>query len=281
MELINETSLPAALFRGTLMDDARMLGFVVAKATYTVGPSGEVAPDATAPIPIAANVAERPPPALPPDNVPWKRGVDVFVLGRACAPHGKPARSVDVEVRVGASSRRAVVFGDRRWEGSGGAPTIGEPEPFVELPLDWEHAYGGMARVRGAEVPNAYNAAGAGYLLDRAEAPGTKLPNVEDPDARIRAWDDAPIPLAFGVVPLDSQFLAEDMLDVDRATGKAAFRRVSFNRAHPKLRLDAVRAADAVAISGMTPALPLAFRVPLRPLTALVWLEDRRYAFPL
>lgn len=281
MDFINETKLEAELFRSLLAEDEAMLGVVVAKATYRVSPEGEAILDTEAPFPIAKESAVHPFGEIPTDMVPWKRGVDVFVLGNACAPGLEPAPTATASVRIGAFSRQATILGDRTFIRMGGGIVISDPRPFTKIPLTLEYAYGGKAKARGTAIPNGYNPLGKGFILDEAEAPGTSLPNIEDPDAPLQRWTDQPIPFTFTPVPLASQYRSDDMLVTDPTTGEVAMHEVSFNSAHPKLRLAALNAGDEVEITGMTPNEPLRFTLPCSRLDAHVWLNDRHYAFPL
>ena len=61
--------------------------------------------------------------------------------GRCFAPRQAPVGAVGVRLKVGEGDvdKRLAVVGDREWRG--GVPT--NPTPFVEMPIDWRHAFGG------------------------------------------------------------------------------------------------------------------------------------------
>jgi hypothetical protein len=281
MDFINETQLQAELFRSLLAEDETMLGVVVAKATYRISPASEAILDTETPFSVAKESTQHPLGEMPTDMVPWKRGVDLFVLGHSYAPGLKPTTTATASVRVGTFSQQAMILGDRSFIRMSGGIVISDPKPFVKVPLTLEHAYGGKAKARGSVIQNEYNPVGQGFILDEAEAPGTTLPNIEDPATPIHSWNDRPVPFTFTPVPLASKYRADDMLATDPATEEMSMREVSFNSAHPKLRLPALNAGVDVEITGMTPKDPLRFTLPHLRLDAHVWLNDRHFAFPL
>ena len=125
-----------------------------------------------------------------------KQATDVVVLGAARGGPGV-CRS-EVSVKVGAVFKRVAVFGRRAvtWN-SDGQPCIHAPEPFDEIPLNAEHAYGGldwrvkpedadnplMAALLQSDHPGLYprNPFGKGYLVVPGEVPEMEMPNLEDP----------------------------------------------------------------------------------------------------
>lgn len=146
-----------------------------------------------------------------PDVVGFKTGTDVVVQGSARPP--RPVTSMLVAVEVVRRRHEAAVFGKRVCEFPGGRLGFSAPQPFSELPLRYELAYGGrdlayeaavMAEVRrtvpadkmrralpsaegmvGQIHPLMYprNRFGMGWVLDqRAEAiAGRELPHLERP----------------------------------------------------------------------------------------------------
>lgn len=104
------------------------------------------------------------------DYKPFKKWVDVFVVGDAMAPHGLPTETFDVSVRVGAVERALRVIGPRfatwRKQKKGSkkkrppfvAPTISDPLPIAKVPLRFEYAFGGTSRYIPEDM-EAYEAA--------------------------------------------------------------------------------------------------------------------------
>ncbi|PRQ10247.1 DUF2169 family type VI secretion system accessory protein [Enhygromyxa salina] len=71
-------------------------------------------------------------------GVPKSRG-EYLVDGFAHSPGGAPQPAVPIRVRVGALEKTLNVYGDRYWRGT--TPT--EPQPFSQMRLGWDRAYGG------------------------------------------------------------------------------------------------------------------------------------------
>lgn len=100
------------------------------------------------------------------DLAPMKPRCDVVVIGAAHSPTGEPARRVDVTLRIERLreipapvsaepgvllEHRLAVHGARSFERRGGGWALTEPEPFTELPLRYEHAFGGELKVHDGE----------------------------------------------------------------------------------------------------------------------------------
>lgn len=121
-------------------------------------------------------------------GMPKSRG-EWLVAGRACSPNAQPTAALRVRVKLGASREKVLrVVGDRYWD-----PVTGSPSniaPFTEMPIDWAHAFGGPKEPRNplgkGHKPVAVNGAELQWL-----------PNVEAPDAPVRAPGDAPEPVGF------------------------------------------------------------------------------------
>jgi len=125
-----------------------------------------------------------------------KPHAEVLCAGHACAPGGKPTPAVKVRLRCGPVDKTLNVFGDREWErGNDGVLRLSQAKPFVTMPLDWKHAFG------GPEFKD--NPLGKG--IEAVTRPdGTQvipLPNVEG-QTLIGAPTDRPAPASFGPVDL-------------------------------------------------------------------------------
>lgn len=139
------------------------------------------------------------------DYWPYKEKSDVAVLGSAFAPDGKPVKAMQVSAQIGSVAKRVQVFGKRMVEWAGGEVAWIPPgEPFTEVPLTNDNAYGGIDfRVkpwrpgetpgypwgREADHPGMYprNPMGKGYLVVPGEVPDFEMPNLEDPDDLLTA----------------------------------------------------------------------------------------------
>jgi uncharacterized protein YjbI with pentapeptide repeats len=120
---------------------------------------------------------------------------EVLVWGKCFSPDGRPTPASQVHFRMGAVEKGAYVFGDRHWNKTALGMTISDPEPFVEMPVTYERAFGGKSFER--------NPAGKGMdAVNSASGNEARpLPNIEDPKHLIGSPGDRPEPRGFG--PLD------------------------------------------------------------------------------
>jgi hypothetical protein len=132
------------------------------------------------------------------DLVLTKRSTDVIASGHAHAPPGTAVTQVDCGFRVGGLQKVVRVFGDRSW----GALGMSEPQLFQKMPLLYERAYGG--RDAQSATPEKdwdwRNPVGTGFAVASRHARGLALPNIEDPKALIKNWDDRPAPAGLGPI---------------------------------------------------------------------------------
>jgi len=118
---------------------------------------------------------------------PKKKG-EVLVLG-FCKGAGK--RVVPVRIKLGTIQKELLVFGNRYWVKKFGVWTKTEPEPFTEMEITWENAFGGPEYEK--------NPLGKGFAPIRTET-GEEiwpLPNIEYPDQLIVSPKDRPEPAGF------------------------------------------------------------------------------------
>jgi hypothetical protein len=164
-------------------------------------------------------------------------GTDVIVSAHAHSVDG-PVAAMDVSVAVHDLAaplrprlyKRLRVIGDRAvaLDPLTGAASFTAPQPFVEMPLSWDRAYGGRDdHARARHVPDEIdellgtddlyryprNDLGRGYTVspDHAALSALRLPNVEDPadlltPARLvlgalHEWPRSPVAAGFGAVP--------------------------------------------------------------------------------
>jgi hypothetical protein len=138
------------------------------------------------------------------DFAPEKPLAEVIVVGKAVATGGAPVKQLSVRLEVEGRAKDAIVFGERRWAREVGGLLVTEPVPFVEIPLTFERAFGGMDDTL---APNAIdceprNLVGVGFHSARpAELiDGSPLPNVERPSQRVRRPRECVEPIGFGVL---------------------------------------------------------------------------------
>ncbi len=173
-------------------------GLVIAKQTFSYA-SGRAEPAA----PKLLEHDIRDPdiqPRMPTGSDYWigKPAVDVVVKGMAFAPGGTPTYQMSVSVKVDRTEKSVMVTGDRvaRFD-TRGVCEFSRPEPFTQMPITWDNAYGGIDKrvpvdeqdpkyylVQAAvDHPGLYprNPFGKGYLVDARPNEEYPLPNVEDP----------------------------------------------------------------------------------------------------
>lgn len=239
---------------------------LIAKATFDLGTGSPVLAAAQAPLVSSPRYRGAPGAgSLERDAEigPLKAATDVLLLGHAHAAHAGATEAM-VELRVGPLHKRVQVFGDRRWARVGGRLQPGEPQPFEQMPLVWERAFGGPAFDR--------NPVGVGYVRNaQAHDPeGGPLPNLEDPGALLREPGDAPAPACFAFVsPIWTPRRAHAGT-FDETWELSRFPRlpVDFDqRFHGSAPADLqvagfLRGGEAVEIHGVSPRGPLRFSLP-------------------
>ena len=144
---------------------------------------------------------------------PYKPSTDVVVISRAYAPRGVPTTRMTVGVQVGDRKKTLVVTGNRQCRYRQAAlPEFTDPEPFVELEIRYERAYGGRDEKSLPDIPFLYprNFIGSGVVLRNVKesVDGLPLPNIEDPQDLIEPerlfieeperWHLQPLPQGFG-----------------------------------------------------------------------------------
>ncbi len=208
MNFINNTQLTAAPF--FLMDNtgAETL-LVVVKGTWTIGNDGTLTvADEQMPIlsePLYSGEPGQSSLICDTDIVLNKPGTDCVLIGHAWALHGGVPH-VDVSFAVGPVSRKARVFGDRKWMKSGsGAASISRVAPFEKIPLTWENAFGGADTSPQDPADHQFcleNPVGRGIMAGAAKINinGQLLPNIENPADLIQTPGQRPRPAGFGMI---------------------------------------------------------------------------------
>ena len=120
-----------------------------------------------------------------------KSQAEFLALGSFFSPQGKPVKGGKASVQLGTLYKELAVQGNRYWMKTlGGAWGIKGPEPFSEMPLDYQHGFGGD----GFEK----NPSGKGFTPVFTElGEEHPLPNVEYPKQLIGSPNDRPDPAGF------------------------------------------------------------------------------------
>jgi len=282
VKLDNRTWLEAELIFGAEQEVG--LGFaLLCKATYDIGEDGALSPALESQWPVHLRPLETAYGEFPGEGPTPKPRTDFMVLGLARAPGGQAVRSMDVVMQLGAHSRVLRVIGDRTWLDRDGELVMSAPEPFTEMPLTWDRAFGGPAEHAMGSLADTNNQVGRGLILDLERAAGTALPNIEDPDALITAPGDRPDPVGFGPYPMDGGLRlsrmarpGEDGKPVTAPPEEQA--PLILNWAHPDMTFPpGPPPRTALRVQGMTPEGDLSLSLPPCPgRVTLEYGEDRR-----
>lgn len=116
---------------------------------------------------------------------------EYLVTGHAYTHHQKDKGTCAARVDIESLSKTLIVFGDRVWSGSHSTP----PRDFDNMPLDWQHAFGGAGYEENPHGRGAFVEQHNGVALHR-------LPNIEPLHSRITSPQQKPEPVGFGPVDL-------------------------------------------------------------------------------
>jgi hypothetical protein len=227
---------------------------------------------------------------VPSDVSLIKPGTDVLMVGTAYAAGGRAVQWMDVSLTAGPLHSIVRVFGNRTWR-AGAATSATAPEPFVQMPLVWERAFGGVDTAKGELRGEARNPVGTGFRAPDGEKPldGMALPNLEDPHDPITSWKHTPAPAAFAPIAAHWQPRLSHAGTYDDAwQGSLApylpadFDPRFFQLAPPPLAAPGYfRGGEIIDITGATPAGRLAFRLPTLPLEIEYRLDNATESRPV
>jgi hypothetical protein len=207
MELINATRMMAGFTMG-MEPSGRELLVVVIKGTFVLPRAGEQVRlhDEQLPLIMADTFTGEPgfsAPVKEIDFAPHKRACDVLLTGHARAPAGRKVTRMRVELRVGPMEKTFDVVGDRIWQTHLTSISASSPQPFTEMPVCYDRAFGGSDRHSDDENEHdAYlpNPVGRGWHkhLKNAWVDGTPLPNIEEPGKVVSSPSVKYRPMALG-----------------------------------------------------------------------------------
>jgi len=187
----------------------RELLVVGVKGTFDVPKHGEPAQLASKQIPlIEADTFTGEPgfsaPLYEADYAPVKHRCDVLLNGSAYAPGGKPARRVQVGLKLGSLVKTFYVTGDRYWRAE---PVIrpGQPNEFSVMPISYDKAFGGVDNFHDDKSKHSAfmeNPVGKGFhkRLNTDLVDVTPMPNTEEIDKPVKHPEGEYKPMAFGPV---------------------------------------------------------------------------------
>jgi hypothetical protein len=277
MDLLNATGMPAGYTMGMKPDGREML-VVAVKGTFTIPKAGKEACLAEEQIPlIMADTFTGEPgfsaPAYEVDYAPIKHRCDVMLNGSAYTPEGRPARMVQVGMKVGQLTKTFKVVGNRYWNaGILIEPTA--PEEFNVLPISYDNAFGGLDNFhQDKNKHSAYmlNPVGKGYhrQLDSDLVDGTPLPNNEEINRPIQRPDGDYQPMAFGPVGRGwtPRLQQAGTYDQDWIDNTFPFLPADFNEAYYQAapldqQMPYPKGGEEVVLVNLSPEGRIAFRLP-------------------
>jgi len=192
----------------------------------------------------------------PLDHVGYKRRADVMLNGHGRAPGG-PHHSLQIRFAFGHQGNRfersAVLWGNRAWQRTPAGVVVSPPQPFEELPLIYERAFGG--------ADYEANPVGLGFG-GRPSSDGVAwLPNLEDPASPITDPRQTPEPVCFaprypGWDPELAPLLAPTGQQEVEQRYPEAFPWDKLQVAPPAQQLDPLRGDEPYECQGMHTQLP-------------------------
>ena len=122
---------------------------------------------------------------------------EALALGKCYAPPGKEVDNSVAFFRVGPIEKRVIVFGNRYARPGRNKLYLEKPEPFKEMDVSWENAFGGP--------DSENNPIGKGMAPVRTPNGEVMhpLPNIENPDRLLASLDERPAPAGLGPMGLD------------------------------------------------------------------------------
>lgn len=287
MDLVNTTPLPAELLTSSLPGTDVRPAALLAKATFRLENQIPVL-ETQQPRPLVFTDEETDLGLIPRDDlVRPSTSFEVILLGAAYAPGGRPAPATMVTLSVGAVQHELLVVGDRQWVPGFREARASDPIPFERMPMTWARAFGGTTAVEidkesFVEVMDTRNRQGRGFD-PRPQAEGLAralrspdgypvinetrfLPNLENPQARVLDVEDAPDPLCWATVPLDSGLhgarAVEGMGPEDFTHARLLAQEAATYRAHPDWVIPLPPSGVVVSLQNATPEGMLSFALP-------------------
>lgn len=267
LQLANDTPFVAALAPLADEDGVDAL-FVCVKATFTFRPRLAIATSQLAIARTDLHLGEPGKSSLQEagEHHLGKAGTDVVMHGCAHTEGGRAVATSAVSVSVAERGMHVAVHGDRQWRTF---DRVGPAQPFVEMPLIYERALGGLHDTSDptARELAAFNPVGVG--LDRRT--GAVVPNLEDPRTPIEGGGGRPRAACFGPIAPGWQPRARHAGTYDAAWVRRRspllphdFDRRFFNVAAPELTFDRfLVGGEPVNIVGASRGGPIHFLLPL------------------
>lgn len=250
---------------------------VALRGTFRIAPYAALVPDPDQRPIVEADVFHGEPGRssirMESDLAPFKPRADVHVNAVATAPGTHAVPSFLTRMEVGKIDKTLRVTGPRRWVKERGRWRLTEPEPCVEVPVRYEHAFGGMWSNNWGDVDVfEENPSGTAYLKPGEEPSGDVLlaPRIESPDDPVGAIGRVHRPEGLGPIgrawlprralagTFDEKWKQERWPDLP-----IDFDFAHYNSAHPDLVYPGYLDGDEeVALTNLHPSGELRFSLP-------------------
>lgn len=285
MRLLNEALCDAVLTRIDVAESGLLAGLII-KSTFDLDPLVRKLALSSEPMPLVRQVLDTPFGVLHGECFLKKKGIDLCLLGTVRRPAA--VQQATVRLSLGERTWELRVYGDRRWQRKPGASTEltlvpSPPEPFTELALGYERAFGGERLFGGMPFPCPDNPRGRGYYGTPEEALDQLLPNIEDgasPEQREFSAEQPPKVAGFGPYPSFWALRSRDSVTLDAEQKRVTSVSPSlFNHAHPALVLDALPRGASIVVEGLA-SETLVCPVPSPPTEVEVAIGARCFALP-
>lgn len=277
MDLLNSTGMLAGYTMGMKPDGREML-VVAVKGTFTIPKPGVQPKLAEQQIPlIMADTFTGEPgfsaPLYEVDYAPIRHRCDVLLNGSAYAPQGRPARMVQVGMKVGQLTKTFKVVGNRYWN-AGILIESTMPEEFTVMPISYDNAFGGLDNFpEDKNKHSAYmlNPVGKGYhqRLANELVDGTPMPNTEEVNRPVQKPDGDYKPMAFGAIGRGwtprlqhAGTYDQDWIDNTFPFLPADFNEAYYQAAPEDQQIPYPQGGEDVVLVNMSPEGLLAFKLP-------------------
>ncbi len=276
MEILNHTPYSHLLFRTALQQKDQNAGSIAVRVLYELKDQGLKTRDQNL-WPLSAKPWTSTYGEFPSDAVYKKGGVDLFLFGSAIAPHGIPVKEMSVNFKVGNKINHTIgVFGNRVWENGFWGLQISEPEPFMEMPLTLNNAYGGTDEWDELMIPYPHNPIGKGFIWEKKNAKGRALPNIEGLHNQIAKWNDRPSPV--GMVPIAiCEERIKSSVDFDNNGKIVNLNPKYFNTAFNEMISPSIEADETISVTGVKSDSIIQFKVPDTKIKILLQFGDKHY----
>ncbi|WP_170229446.1 DUF2169 family type VI secretion system accessory protein [Polyangium fumosum] len=191
MKIRNRTPFSPYTFQ-TLDTDDDPFQVVIAKGTFDIVPDAPLSLSAEQdPIRTCDTYWDNQKPSSlrwEDDLAPFKPCTDVVVNATAYAPSGRPSPEWLAGITIGDRAKRVLVTGTRAWAY---APlvgwSLGPVTPVTEMPIRYEHAFGGFVERDGIVEVHQQNPVGVGFVDRRRlhTAQTIPAPTILSPDGRV------------------------------------------------------------------------------------------------